>query len=180
MLRVPAQIISTTVRPATNAIPYHPLPPRSFSTAHLHLSLLPQHNTTYTIYHSTHTHHDNIKCTMAGVKRKASEISELEKDDTGPVQVPPYDATKETSAKSVVTSDEYNKLKDGIQHICQRITEPLKKSEFKDASAIRVIELTEARLLENSSEEIMVTVTGNMGSGKNYRGTIRVAHTDDR
>ena len=116
---------------------------------------------------------------MAGVKRKADEISDLEKDDAGPVQIPPYDVTKETSAKSVVTSDEYNKLKDGIQHICQRITEPLKKSEFKDASAIRVIEMTEARLLKNSSEEIMVTVTGNMGSGKYHHGTVRITHTDD-
>lgn len=117
---------------------------------------------------------------MAGAKRKASEILELEKDDSGPVQMPPYDVSKEKSARSVVTSDEYNKLKAGIQHICQRITEPLKKSEFKDASAIRVPELTEARLLENSSEEIMVTITGNMGSGKNrHEGTMRVAHADD-
>jgi hypothetical protein len=117
---------------------------------------------------------------MAGVKRKADEISELEADDSGPVQIPPYDVTKETSAKALLTNDAYKKLKDGIRHVCQRITEPLKKSEFKDTSAMRVIELTEARLLENSSEEIMVTVTGNMGSGKNHHGEMHVANTDDR
>lgn len=111
---------------------------------------------------------------MAGIKRKADEISELEEDDAGPVQIPPYDVAEETSAKAIVTSDEYNKLKDGIRNICQRITEPLKKSEFKDASAVRVVELTEARLLDNGSEEIMVTVAGNMGSGKNHYGTMRI------
>lgn len=179
MLRALAQIISTTVRPATNAPPYYSRPPRSLSTIHPLQDLSPQHNTAYTAYNSTHTQRGNVQRTMAGVKRKADEISELEVDDAGPVQVPPYDVTTETSAKSVVTSKEYNKLKDGIQHICQRITEPPKKSEFKDASTIKVVELTEARLLQNSTEEIMVTVTGNMGSGKDYHETMRIAQSDN-
>ena len=103
---------------------------------------------------------------MAGLKRKADEISELEKDDTGPVQVPPYDVTKETSAKSVVGSDEYNKLKKGIKHVACRITEPLRKSEYCVApSVVKVINLTEQRLTENVPESIMVTIGGNMGSG---------------
>lgn len=103
---------------------------------------------------------------MAGVKRKADEILELEKDDAGPVQVPPYDVTKETSAKSVVTSDEYNKLKKGIKHVACRITDPLKKSEYSGASSVvKVVNLTEQRLTENIPESIMVTIGGNMGSG---------------
>lgn len=103
---------------------------------------------------------------MAGIKRKANEISELEADDSGPVQVPPYDVAKETSAKSVVTSDEYNKLKKGISRVAHRITEPLKKSEYCDASSVvKVVNLTEQRLEENVPESIMVTIGGNMGSG---------------
>lgn len=170
MLRAPAQIISTAFRPAANALPYNPLPPRSSSTIHRHLFLLPQHNTAYTIYHSTHTRSDNIQHTM--VKRKADtldELLELEKDDTGPVQVPPYDVTKESSAKSVVTSDEYNKLTKGIKHVARRITEPLKKSEYCDASSVvKVVNLTEQRLTENVPETIMVTIGGNMGSGMHF------------
>lgn len=103
---------------------------------------------------------------MAGIERKANEISELEADDSGPVQVPPYDLTKETSAKSVVTSDEYNKLRKGIKEVARRITEPLKKSEYCDASSVvKVVNLTEQRLEENVPETIMVTIGGNMGSG---------------
>jgi hypothetical protein len=103
---------------------------------------------------------------MAGAKRKADEISELEGDDTGPVQVAPYDVSKETSATSVVTSDEYNKLKKGIKHVACRITDPLKKSEYCEASSVvKMINLTEERLTENAPETITVTIGGNMGSG---------------
>lgn len=103
---------------------------------------------------------------MAGNKRKASEILDLEEDDAGPVQVPPYDVATETSTKSVVTSDEYNKLKKGIKHVARRITEPLKKSEYCEASSVvKVVNLTEQRLEENVPETIMVTIGGNMGSG---------------
>lgn len=102
---------------------------------------------------------------MAGQKRKADGISELEGDDVGPVQIPPYDVNKEVPAKSVVISEEYRKLNTGIKHVCSRVTDPLKKSEYKDASSIKVVELTEQRLSDNSSEEIMVSISGNMGSG---------------
>lgn len=99
-------------------------------------------------------------------KRKADDISDLEKDDAGPVQVPPYDVTKEISAKSVVTSDEYNKLQKGIKHVARRITDPLKKSEYCGASSVvKVVNLTEQRLTANVPESIMVTIGGNMGSG---------------
>lgn len=168
MPRAPTQIINTTVRPATNTLLYHPDPPRSLSTIPLlqYQYLLPQHNTACTPYDITQTQCGNIQHTMAGVKRKASEILDLEKDDAGPVQVPPYDVATETSTKSVVTSDEYNKLKKGIKHVARRITEPLKKSEYCDASSVvKVVNLTEQRLEENVPETIMVTIGGNMGSG---------------
>lgn len=104
---------------------------------------------------------------MAGDKRKADQISELEDEDAGPKQIDPYGVTEEAPAKSAITSEEYHKLKEGIKHVCYRITEPLKKSEFKDASSIKIVALTEERLLENGSEEIMVSISGNMGSGMN-------------
>jgi len=166
VLCVSPQIISITVRSTANDPSYHPHPPRSSSSIHLQRYLLPQHDTADSDCKTTPTPCGNTQCIMAGIKRKANEISELEADDSGPVQVPPYDVTKETSAKSVVTSDEYNKLKKGIKHVARRITEPLKKSEYCDASSVvKVVNLTEQRLEENVPETIMVTIGGNMGSG---------------
>lgn len=111
---------------------------------------------------------------MAGVKRKADDISQLEADDQGPALVPPYNVSTEISAKSVVSSDEYNKLYKGIRHVARRITEPLKKSEYKDASSVvKVVELTKQRLTENTPEAIMVSISGNMGSGMHRVSTTR-------
>jgi hypothetical protein len=190
MLCSPDRIISIAIRPAaviTNNASCHPL---CATNTVYHEHRLPRTpSTTNTVYHehrppstshisfnhlaalhcSTQYHtptRGNVQHTMAGVKRTADEISKLEADDVGPVPVPTYDVTKETSAKSVVTSDEYNKLKKGIKHIARRITDPLKKCEYRDASSVvKLVELTEQKLTENAPEDITVTVSGNMGSG---------------
>lgn len=106
---------------------------------------------------------------MAGYKRKADEITQDAVDNIGPVQVPAYDVSKEPPATSVVTSEEYRKLKAGITKICTDITDLLKQSKFQSSSTARVLEMTEERLLETNAEEIMVSISGNMGSGEHLR-----------
>ncbi|KAL1584732.1 hypothetical protein WHR41_06887 [Cladosporium halotolerans] len=103
---------------------------------------------------------------MVGYKRKANEITQDDLESIGPMQVPPYDVSKEPPATSVVTSEEYCKLKSGTAKICSWITDLLKQSKFQNSSTARVLEMTEERLLETNAEEIMVSISGNMGSGK--------------
>lgn len=103
---------------------------------------------------------------MAKRKRQTLDVSELLDRDLDLEPIPAYDIAHEKMPDSVLLSKEYIFLQQGAQYLYQLLTEPLAECRVSDTVTEQLTDSAQRCLLSYRSEQIMVSIRGNMGSGK--------------
>lgn len=115
--------------------------------------------------------HVTVATTAAMTKRKRStfDVGELRDQLTKPLGddfIPKYDLAREEMPESAMLSAGYKALQKGAKYLYDLLTEPLAKWRTGDWAPERFAESAQKCLVNYRSEQIMVSVRGNMGSGK--------------
>lgn len=101
-------------------------------------------------------------------KRSHDAASDANNTTVSIKKVPPYDPGLESPPRSVTASKEWAVLEHGKQNIYQLLAGPFEnaKSEYSTEVTVALVKQVEDCLISDKSSEIMVSVSGLMGTGK--------------
>lgn len=101
-------------------------------------------------------------------KRSHDAASDANNTTVSTKKVPPYDPGLEPPPRSVTASKEWAVLEHGKQLIYQLLAGPFEKvkSDYSTDTTVALVKLVEDCLVVDKSANIMVSVSGLMGTGK--------------